>query len=93
MSAFESLLTALAGAASIVSGRPEGAGFLRALKTLYPLATVTYCCVNVHDNTRNQFAHCNFSDAAVAHYVSQSRVSVAPDLRLTPIQNVDRHSI
>jgi|tagenome__1003787_1003787.scaffolds.fasta_scaffold20781069_2 DNA-binding CsgD family transcriptional regulator len=76
MLAFESLLTALASAASIVSGRSEGAGFLRALKTLYPLATVSYCCVNVHDNARNQYAHCIFSDAAVAHYVSQSRVSV-----------------
>src|SRR5256886_8201436 len=77
MSAFDSLLSALASLASIVSQRSEGAGFLRALKTLYPLETATYCCINMHDHARNQYAHCVFSDAAVAHYLSQSCINVA----------------
>src|SRR3954452_6346477 len=76
MLAFESLSSALTSSASLVSHRSEGAGFLRALKPLYGLDTVNYCCVNMHDKTRSQYAHCLFSDTSVAHYVSQSCIKV-----------------
>lgn len=75
-SMFESVLAQLVAGSETVTRRTEGVAFLRALKELYALAGVIYCCINIPVDLRaKRYAHYLFSDSAVAHCLGQRLIS------------------
>lgn len=72
----ESMLAQLVAGSETVTRREEGVAFLRALKELYALAGVTYCCINIPVDPRaKRYAHYLFSDGTVTHCLSHKLIS------------------
>lgn len=74
---YEGWLQSLVGSADGVHERPDGIGFLRVAKSVFPLTTTSYLGLNIpHGAERKLFVQCMYSDQGLKYCVSREALNM-----------------